>query len=178
MSSLNNYIVRKGPVYYAVQRALKERAEAERLAREEAERLTREEAEEAERLARASEEAEEAERLAREAEDTMVYCRYPTMNEIIDATCEIFDVTRIDMKCSRRTEKIVRPRQVAMYLCRQMTLCSLPTIGRMFGNRDHTTVIHAFRKIEAMLKDGDEIAEKIALVKQSIAKRVIERIAA
>ncbi len=67
-----------------------------------------------------------------------------------------YNVSRSDLLSSRRTANVVRPRQVAMYLAKTMTLRSLPEIGRRFGGRDHTTVLHAVRKIEALV--GKDIA--------------------
>jgi chromosomal replication initiator protein len=61
-----------------------------------------------------------------------------------------YNVSRADLLSSRRTANVVRPRQVAMYLAKVLTLRSLPEIGRRFGGRDHTTVLHAVRKIEAL----------------------------
>ena len=62
-----------------------------------------------------------------------------------------YNVSRSDLLSSRRTANVVRPRQVAMYLAKTLTLRSLPEIGRRFGGRDHTTVLHAVRKIEALV---------------------------
>ena len=61
-----------------------------------------------------------------------------------------FNVSRADILSSRRTANVVRPRQIAMYLSKALTLRSLPEIGRRFGGRDHTTVLHAVRKIDAL----------------------------
>ncbi|MGY4449335.1 chromosomal replication initiation ATPase DnaA [Bradyrhizobium sp. i1.3.1] len=65
-----------------------------------------------------------------------------------------YNVSRSDLLSSRRTANVVRPRQVAMYLAKTLTLRSLPEIGRRFGGRDHTTVLHAVRKIEALVNKG------------------------
>ena len=72
-----------------------------------------------------------------------------------------YNVSRSDLLCSRRTANIVRPRQVAMYLAKILTLRSLPEIGRHFGGRDHTTVLHAVRKIEARRRNDTALAEEI-----------------
>jgi hypothetical protein len=72
-----------------------------------------------------------------------------------------YNVRRSDLLCSRRTANIVRPRQVAMYLAKILTLRSLPEIGRHFGGRDHTTVLHAVRKIEARRSNDTALAEEI-----------------
>jgi chromosomal replication initiator protein len=79
-----------------------------------------------------------------------------------------YNVSKADLLSSRRTRTIVRPRQIAMYLAKVLTPRSLPEIGRRFGGRDHTTVLHAVRKIEGMI-DGDKVlAEEIELLKRMI----------
>ena len=77
-----------------------------------------------------------------------------TVDRIQRATCEIFGVTLTDMVSKRRAREIARPRQVAMYLCKKKTKRSLPDIGRRFGGRDHTTVMHAVKRIDE-LRAGD-----------------------
>ena len=67
---------------------------------------------------------------------------------------------------SRRTANVVRPRQIAMYLAKTLTLRSLPEIGRRFGGRDHTTVLHAVRKIESLVGNDNVLAEEIELLKR------------
>jgi chromosomal replication initiation ATPase DnaA len=69
-----------------------------------------------------------------------------------------------EMWSARRSREVARPRQVAMYLCRELTRFSLPAIGRRFGARDHTTVIHAIRQIDKLrLADGELDADVRAL---------------
>jgi chromosomal replication initiator protein len=81
-----------------------------------------------------------------------------------------YNVSRADILSSRRTATVVRPRQIAMYLAKVLTLRSLPEIGRRFGGRDHTTVLHAVRKIEGLtLKDGT-LSEEIELLKRMLAE--------
>jgi chromosomal replication initiator protein len=63
---------------------------------------------------------------------------------------------------------VVRPRQVAMYLAKTLTLRSLPEIGRRFGGRDHTTVLHAVRKIENLVSTDSALAEEIELLKRQL----------
>jgi chromosomal replication initiator protein len=72
-----------------------------------------------------------------------------------------YNVSRADILSSRRTATVVRPRQIAMYLAKSLTLRSLPEIGRRFGGRDHTTVLHAVRKIEGMVTTDQELAGEI-----------------
>jgi chromosomal replication initiator protein len=79
-----------------------------------------------------------------------------------------YNVTRADLLSSRRTANVVRPRQVAMYLAKTLTLRSLPEIGRRFGGRDHTTVLHAVRKIENLVSTDTALAEEIELLKRQL----------
>jgi chromosomal replication initiator protein len=79
-----------------------------------------------------------------------------------------YNVSRSDLLSSRRTANVVRPRQVAMYLSKILTLRSLPEIGRRFGGRDHTTVLHAVRKIEALTGNDAAFAEEIESLKRQL----------
>jgi len=79
-----------------------------------------------------------------------------------------YNVSRSDLLSSRRTANVVRPRQVAMYLSKILTLRSLPEIGRRFGGRDHTTVLHAVRKIEALTGNDAAFAEEIEVLKRQL----------
>ena len=77
-------------------------------------------------------------------------------------------MSRADLLSSRRTANVVRPRQVAMYLAKILTLRSLPEIGRRFGGRDHTTVLHAVRKIESLAGNDSAFAEEIEALKRQL----------
>jgi chromosomal replication initiator protein len=77
-----------------------------------------------------------------------------------------YNVSRADLLSSRRTANVVRPRQIAMYLAKTLTLRSLPEIGRRFGGRDHTTVLHAVRKIENLVGSDVGLADEIELLKR------------
>jgi chromosomal replication initiator protein len=79
-----------------------------------------------------------------------------------------YSVTRADILSSRRTATVVKPRQVAMYLSKALTLRSLPEIGRRFGGRDHTTVLHAVRKIEGLTSSDASLREEIELLKRML----------
>ena len=72
------------------------------------------------------------------------------------------------MLSPRRSRSLARPRQIAMYLAKQHTTNSLPDIGRKFSNRDHTTVIHAVKKIEDLLKKDEEIRQSIIEVRKRL----------
>ena len=79
-----------------------------------------------------------------------------------------FSVSKNDLLSNRRTRVIVRPRQIAMYLAKVMTPRSLPEIGRRFGGRDHTTVLHAVRKIEELTSQDQKMAHEVELLKRLI----------
>ncbi len=79
-----------------------------------------------------------------------------------------YNVSKNDLLSSRRTRTIVRPRQVAMFLAKALTPRSLPEIGRRFGGRDHTTVLHAVRKIESLLSSEPKLTQEIELLKRLI----------
>ncbi|MCT8990008.1 chromosomal replication initiator protein DnaA [Chelativorans sp. SCAU2101] len=82
-----------------------------------------------------------------------------------------YNVSKTELLSNRRTRSIVKPRQVAMYLAKVMTPRSLPEIGRRFGGRDHTTVLHAVRKIEGMSSGDKQLAQEIELLKRLIAEQ-------
>ena len=79
-----------------------------------------------------------------------------------------FNVTRQDILSSRRHKTIVYPRQIGMYLAKILTSRSLPEIGRKFGGRDHTTVLHAVRKIERLIASDDSIKSSITSLENSL----------
>ena len=92
----------------------------------------------------------------------------PTIDMIQRAVARHFNVTRHDMLSERRTADIVLPRQIAMYLCKALTLRSMPEVGRRFGGRDHTTVLHAIRKITARCVWDTEFVDEIAAIKSKV----------
>lgn len=81
-----------------------------------------------------------------------------------------YNISRADILSSRRTANVVRPRQIAMYLSKVLTLRSLPEIGRRFGGRDHTTVLHAVRKVEELASKDKSLSEVIELLKRILAE--------
>ena len=80
--------------------------------------------------------------------------RRVTIDEIQKLVSQHFELKPLDLVSARRSRAVARPRQIAMYLAKRLTTRSLPEIGRKFGGRDHSTVIHAVRKIEE-LRDQD-----------------------
>jgi chromosomal replication initiator protein len=79
-----------------------------------------------------------------------------------------YSVSRTELVSARRTRTVVKPRQIAMYLAKIMTPRSLPEIGRRFGNRDHTTVLHAVRKVEGLAKDDAKLEQELELLQRMI----------
>jgi chromosomal replication initiator protein len=90
------------------------------------------------------------------------------IEEIQRIVARHYNVSRSDLLSSRRTANVVRPRQIAMYLAKTLTLRSLPEIGRRFGGRDHTTVLHAVRKIESLIGTDNGLAAEIEVLKSQL----------
>ncbi len=90
------------------------------------------------------------------------------IEDIQRAVSRHYNVSRTELLSNRRTRTIVRPRQIAMYLAKMLTPRSLPEIGRRFGGRDHTTVLHAVRKIEGLSESDKKLAREIELLKRLI----------
>jgi chromosomal replication initiator protein len=94
--------------------------------------------------------------------------RRVTIEEIQKRVAEHYNIKLAEMHSSRRARAVARPRQVAMYLAKQLTSRSLPEIGRKFGGRDHTTVMHAIRKIEELRSTDSSFAEDIELLRRML----------
>ena len=91
-----------------------------------------------------------------------------SIEEIQKRVAEHFNIRVSDMHSARRARAVARPRQVAMYLAKQLTSRSLPEIGRKFGGRDHTTVMHAVKKVEQLSKSDAGFAEDVELLRRMI----------
>ena len=91
-----------------------------------------------------------------------------SIDYIQEIVCKYFDITPKDLKSSQRSNDIAYPRQIGMYLCRILTNESFPKIGESFGKRDHTTVMHAFKKIEKEIKEKQETKLIVESVKKII----------
>ena len=86
----------------------------------------------------------------------MIQDRHITVRLIQETVVDHYDLRLSDMYSDRRSRGVARPRQVAMFLARDLTPKSLPLIGKLFGGRDHTTVMHAIRRVEELCKiDAD-----------------------
>ena len=91
-----------------------------------------------------------------------------SIEEIQRKVAEHWNLRLTDMASARRARNVARPRQVAMYLAKQLTSRSLPEIGRRFGNRDHTTVMHAVARIGELMAADPAFAEDVELLRRMI----------
>ena len=94
--------------------------------------------------------------------------RRTTIDQIQKKVAEHFNVKISDMHSARRSRTIARPRQIAMFLAKNLTTRSLPEIGRKFGGRDHTTVIHAIKKVKELVKNDSSLSEDIEILTRSL----------
>ena len=91
-----------------------------------------------------------------------------SIEEIQRKVAEHYNLRLTDMVSARRARNVARPRQVAMYLAKQLTQRSLPEIGRRFGNRDHTTVMHAVSRVSELMAADVGFAEDVALLRKML----------
>ena len=94
--------------------------------------------------------------------------RRVTIEEIQKRVAKHFNIRVSDMHSARRARSVARPRQVAMYLAKQLTSRSLPEIGRKFGGRDHTTVMHAVKKVDELRDQDNTFAEDVELLRRML----------
>jgi chromosomal replication initiator protein len=94
--------------------------------------------------------------------------RRVTVDDIQKATAEHFGLTQSDLISQRRTRAVARPRQAAMWLAKQLTTRSLPDIGRRFGGRDHTTVLHAVRRIDELRAADIQLARDLEILERKL----------
>lgn len=92
----------------------------------------------------------------------------PLIRDIQMTVCKYYKVTLADMFSRRRTADIVKPRQVAMFLCKELTRHSLPQIARKFGGRDHTTALHSIRKIPIDAYRCADLAQDIVILREKL----------
>ena len=91
-----------------------------------------------------------------------------TIDLIQTVVCKFFKISKNEMLSARRSRYLVRPRQAAIYLAKQLTSKSLPEIGRSFSNRDHTTVIHSVKTMEKLRKEDNELNLNLDTLKNKI----------
>lgn len=94
-----------------------------------------------------------------------------TIEEIQRKTAEYYKLDLRELHSARRARRVARPRQVAMYLARELTSRSLPDIGRRFGGRDHTTVLHACRRIEALCKTDPVFQQEVDFLRKVLGRQ-------
>jgi chromosomal replication initiator protein len=157
---------------------------SERMEREIAEYIERDRRRSREADRRALEAAARAEEAARRVQSELRAARAAEMEariqaalngngtlhvaDVVFAVCCHFRKSRIDLLSKRRTRTIVRPRQIAMYLAKEVTGCSLPELGRRMGGRDHTTVLHAIRTIASLIEAGDPITADVKAIRKAL----------
>jgi chromosomal replication initiator protein len=93
------------------------------------------------------------------------------MDDIQEAVCTQFHVKMSELKSRRRSKTLVHPRQIAMYLCRELTDASYPEIGRQFGGKDHTTIIHACRQVSKAKEADTTLHTTLETLKEHILRR-------
>jgi chromosomal replication initiation ATPase DnaA len=146
-----------------------ERLEAERKA--EQERRAHEDFERRKNIVEAIVAAAEQPKTANDAissENEEAPPKLPKIVDIQNAVAKKYNISRVDILSQRRTAEIVRARQIAVYLAKQLTLRSLPEIGRHFGGKDHTTILHSVRKITVLLEWDAELVADIDALKQAL----------
>jgi chromosomal replication initiator protein len=94
--------------------------------------------------------------------------RRVSIEEIQRRVAEHYNIRLTDMSSARRSRQVARPRQIAMYLAKQLTSRSLPEIGRKFGNRDHTTVMHAVQRVGELMERDPAFAEDVELLRRML----------
>ena len=109
--------------------------------------------------------------LAEDALKDVIYPNKPkevTPTLIINVVAEHFGVKPEDISSKKRNSEFVQPRQVVMYLCRELTDVSLNNIAKLLGKKDHTTIIHGINKVEAELETNEDLRNKIEIIKKKI----------
>jgi chromosomal replication initiator protein len=94
----------------------------------------------------------------------------PMIAHIQATVAAYYHLDRMAMTSQRRDKSVSHPRQLAMYLCRELTPRSLPDIGRRFGNRDHTTVMHAIKAVEKRLAGDWELRADLLAIRERLGK--------
>jgi len=92
-----------------------------------------------------------------------------SIEDIIKKVSNHFNIKVTDLKSPKRLKAVVLPRQVAMYLARQLTSSSYPEIGERFGGKDHSTIIHAIRKVERMMEENYQLRQTVETLRQALS---------
>ena len=89
-----------------------------------------------------------------------------TFESIVEAVADHYRIKKDELFNKKRTQSIAYPRQIAMYLCRELADMSYPRIGELFGGRDHTTVIHAYEKISNKCKTDGKLQNELKTLQE------------
>lgn len=92
----------------------------------------------------------------------------PTLDNIKRAAMRVFDISKAEIESAKKARQVCHPRQIAMYLCREMTEKSLPQIARAFAKKDHTTVLHAWRKISSAMQSDADMVRDVERVREMV----------
>lgn len=92
----------------------------------------------------------------------------PTLQDIKRATCLHFGIDMVDLLSRRRTSKVCYPRHIGYFLAKKLTTRSFPEIGKHFGDKDHTTILHGYNKIERLIVTDQKVARDVAEVEAMI----------
>ena len=95
--------------------------------------------------------------------------RILTPEYILDIVCDHFSVNKLDIVSNKRTKELVYPRQIAMYLMKKLTNCSLDYIGNLLGGRDHSTILHGIDKIKAEYNKNDDLKHDISVLEKKLS---------
>ena len=98
-----------------------------------------------------------------------VHTKQTTIDNIQKVVAEHYRIKTSDMSSKRRTRTVARPRQIAMALAKELTQHSLPEIGEAFGGRDHTTVLHACRKVQELRRENNDIQEDYKILIRTLS---------
>ena len=101
-------------------------------------------------------------------DETRAALRVQPIGAIMRAVCEKFVVSQMELCSQRRQAHLVRPRHVAFWLCKELTAATYPEIARMFGGRDHTTILHGVKKIEAEVNAVSELGIAALVLKDKL----------
>jgi len=102
--------------------------------------------------------------------------KWPKLLEVKQIVCEYYDITKAQLEGEVRTAWPVRARHVFCYLARRYTIASSRQIGQFLGGRDHSTVVHAFQKIELLLIDDQKMKDEVGELRARIFEKVSQRI--
>lgn len=105
----------------------------------------------------------------------LIYHSHPEFADIIGIVSKFYDVSETEIASSRRSKNVVRVRHITEYLCRELTLKSLPEIGRSLGNRDHTSIMFGVEKITALLAVDARLNDEITLLRMKVADLMTAR---